>query len=123
MQKYLFISLCTLLLSGCASQPKQVIASRPLVENVLPSDFQVIPQKYWSVLASKEEKEIEHNNATVRLGRSFISGLGNSCRLLHIKEVATKTEQNRVACYDKEQASWYLTPAIIDKDETEVFSQ
>lgn len=123
MQKYPLIFLFSFFLFGCASQPKQVKASRPLVENVVPSNYILIPEQYWSQLSNNENYQLKHNSITILLGDFFFSGLGKSCRTLYIKDEFTESEQNRIACYNEEEASWYLTPAIITKDETEVFNQ
>ena len=126
------IALFTLLLLvGCSSQPRQVVASRALVDHVVPSSYQPIPQDYWQALESTNTTSVQHEQGEIQIKTNFISALGHSCRNLYFTEQKVKNLSHRIACkiessaqqqennqqQDTNKEQWYLMPAIVEGNE------
>ena len=115
------IVLCVILLAGCTSRPREVVASLPLVSaSQQKPTAQEIPEKYWSDLANAQTTSIVHEKYQIIASPLYISALGQPCRELSITGINTP-ETKRVACEisfindNKQQdKAWFLAPQIIE---------
>jgi len=112
--------LSSLLLFGCASKPREVTASIPLVEVLEVQLGESIPQHYWTELNDPSQTSLTHNDYRIRLTPPYSSGLGYQCRVLEV-ETTTEGKRNRIACASiskntdgVEVKSWFLTPNIVE---------
>lgn len=119
-QRVLSLLLFGALLSGCASKPREVTASVPLVEAPEVQLGENIPQHYWTELNEPSQTSLTHNDYIIRLSPPYRSGLGYQCRVLEV-ETTSEGKRNRVACASIsknadgiEVKSWYLTPNIVE---------
>ncbi|MEZ9657998.1 MULTISPECIES: hypothetical protein [unclassified Vibrio] len=114
------VVLSSLLLFGCASKPREVTASLPLVEAAEVQLGESIPQQYWSELNNPNQTSLTHNDYNIRLSSPYSSGLGYQCRVLEV-ETISEGKRNRIACASisknadgSETKSWYLAPSIVE---------
>jgi hypothetical protein len=115
------IILFAILIAGCTSRPREVVASLPLVS---PSQqkptAQEIPEQYWPDLANAATTSLIHEKYQIIVSPLYVSALGQPCRELSITGLNTP-ETKRVACEiafindDKQQdKAWFLAPQIIE---------
>lgn len=115
------IVLCVILLAGCTSKPREVVASLPLVSaSQQKPTAEQIPEKYWVQLANTNTTNIIHEKYQITVSPLYISALGLPCRELSITNTDL-AESKRIACEvsfmnDKNQQdkAWFLEPQIIE---------
>lgn len=104
-------------LVGCASPPRTVDASIPLVEsNSFVSD-ESVPPRYWDTLNNAEETQLIYQNYLVLLGLPYYSALGTRCRQLSfsLNDIHIGT---RVACANSSRntkSQWFLTKPLTNE--------
>lgn len=114
------LTLLALHLVACASPPRTVDASLPLVESQRLTYDEVVPAEYWARLDDAKESEFTHNEYRVRLGYPYESALGTTCRLMYFFEDSNQAfVGSRIACVDREgenDSLWFLTNNVSDKE-------
>lgn len=107
--RLLVISLA-ITLSGCAYSPKQVEASRPLVEQAASTDLQAMSATLQQPLNTLPMgAAISANGTTFTLGQRYVSALGLECVELLQKRNYSQSQQG-VTC--KSGETWYLIPQL-----------
>ncbi|MGY4106526.1 hypothetical protein [Aeromonas encheleia] len=107
--RFLAISLA-IQIGGCAYEPKQVEASRPLVNPVASSGLQVMPASLQQPLdALPQGAALSTNSVTFTLGQRYVSALGRECVELMFNN-SQGHSQRSAACKIEEQ--WYLIPQL-----------
>ncbi|MCU6669518.1 hypothetical protein M8013_12255 [Enterobacteriaceae bacterium H4N4] len=107
--RLLVISLA-ITLSGCAYSPKQVEASRPLVEQAASTDLQAMTATLQQPLNTLPMgAAISANGTTFTLGQRYVSALGLECVELLQKRNYSQSQQG-VTC--KSGETWYLIPQL-----------
>jgi hypothetical protein len=104
-------------LVGCASPPRTVDASIPLVE---PNSFvsnESVPPRYWNILNNVEETQLVYQDYLVILGPTYYSALGTRCRQLTFS-LDDRNVGTRVACANSSRntkSQWFLTRALTNE--------
>ncbi|MFY9996656.1 MAG: hypothetical protein WAK61_16905 [Leclercia sp.] len=107
--RLLVISLA-ITLSGCAYSPKQVEASRPLVEQAASTDLQAMSANLQQPLNTLPMgAAISANGTTFTVGQRYVSALGLECVELLQKRSYSQSQQG-VTCKNGE--TWYLIPQL-----------
>lgn len=107
--RLLVISLA-ITLSGCAYSPKQVEASRPLVEQAASTDLQAMSANLQQPLNTLPMgAAISANGTTFTVGQRYVSALGLECVELLQKRSYSQSLQG-VTC--KSGETWYLIPQL-----------
>ena len=97
-------------LSGCAYSPKQVEASRPLVEQAASTDLQAMSANLQQPLNTLPMgAAISANGTTFTVGQRYVSALGLECVELLQKRSYSQSQQG-VTC--KSGETWYLIPQL-----------
>ncbi|WP_353497677.1 hypothetical protein [Vibrio sp. CB1-14] len=122
--KLTLVSVCAMVLSGCAQPPRQVEAQVPLVGQSTITYSERIPEKYWVALNNPITTQINASGMMVAVGKPYTSGLGQECRAL---QMMTDINENRtrIACAKLESSDissasttpikvWYLTDNIVE---------
>lgn len=105
----LLVILLTLSLAGCAYSPKQVDASRPLVNKSDQTDLQVMPVNLQQSLNTLPKgAALSANGATFTLGQRYVSALGQECVELLLNR--DRIQSQRSACKNADR--WYLIPQL-----------
>lgn len=96
-------------LGGCAYQPKQVEASRPLV-NPVDMAHPALPSNVQQALNTLPQgATFSHNTTTFTLGQRYVSALGRDCVELMFS-YQQGHQQRSAACKSAEQ--WYQVPQL-----------
>lgn len=107
--RLLVISLA-ITLSGCAYSPKQVEASRPLVEQAASTDLQAMSANLQQPLNTLPMgAAISANGTTLTVGQRYVSALGLECVELLQKRNYSQSQQG-ITC--KSGETWYLIPQL-----------
>ncbi|EPK7361497.1 hypothetical protein M2O40_004199 [Kluyvera ascorbata] len=107
--RLLVISLA-LILSGCAYSPKQVEASRPLVNPAASTTLQPMSANLQQPLNSLPQgAALSANGNTYILGQRYVSALGLECIEL-LRNRNYNQSQHGVTC--KNGDTWYLVPQL-----------
>ncbi|MCX7131144.1 MULTISPECIES: hypothetical protein [Aeromonas] len=107
--RFLAISLA-MYISGCAYEPKQVEASRPLVNQSASSELQAMPANTQQALNTLPQgAALSTNSVTFTSGQRYISALGHECVELLFNNNQGHAQRS-VACKITEQ--WYLIPQL-----------
>jgi len=115
--------ICALLtLSGCASGPREVSASLPLVSSSMEMpNKKRVPKQYWPMLEDESQSQLTHQQYQISLGELYFSALGLTCRELLFKDKSNKQIKKRVSCEnhfinENNQADkgWFLEKEIIE---------
>ena len=107
--RFLAISLA-ILLGGCASEPKQVEASRPLVNPAASTALQAMPANLQQPLNTLPQgAALSTNSVTFTLGQRYVSALGRECVELLFNNMQGHSQRS-AACKFEEQ--WYLIPQL-----------
>ncbi|MFM4944029.1 hypothetical protein ACEUC3_12525 [Aeromonas bivalvium] len=107
--RFLVISLA-MYLGGCAYEPKQVEASRPLVNPSSTTQLQAMPANLQQALDTQPQgAALSTNSTTFTLGQRYVSALGRECVEL-LFDSSQSHSQRRAACKLDEQ--WYLVPQL-----------
>lgn len=107
--RFLAISLA-MYVSGCAYEPKQVEASRPLVNPAASSELKTMPANLQQALnTSPQGGTLSTNSVTFTSGQRYISALGHECVELLFNNNQSHSQRS-VACKITEQ--WYLIPQL-----------
>lgn len=113
--------LCVIQLGGCAYQPKQVEASRPLVNPVDMSTHPVLPSDVQQALNTLPQgATFSHSSTTFTLGQRYVSALGRDCVEL-IFSYQQGHQQRSAACKSAEQ--WYQVPQLEQASLGNLFAQ
>ena len=114
--------ICALLsLTACASGPRTVSASLPLVTSSMEKpNKKAVPQQYWAILADANQSRLNHEQYRITLGAIYPSALGLTCRELVFKE-NNQMIKKRVACENhfinknnNADKGWFLEKEIIE---------
>ena len=114
--------ICALLtLSACASGPRTVTASLPLVTASFEKpNKKAVPNQYWAMLADESQSQLNHAQYKITLGAIYNSALGLTCRELVFEDNKQMIKQ-RVACENhfynennKADKGWFLEKEIIE---------
>ena len=109
LKKFLVL-LLVIQLGGCAYQPKQVEASRPLVNSAVTMNRTALPQEQQQALNTLPSgASVDTASGTIRLGQRYTSALGRECREFLLDRGQAHAQRN-VACRIAEQ--WYLIPQL-----------
>ncbi|MGE6107950.1 hypothetical protein [Aeromonas sobria] len=107
--RFLAISLA-ISMSGCAYEPKQVEASRPLVNPSSTTQLQAMPANLQQALDTQPQgAALSTNSTTFTLGQRYVSALGRECVEL-LFDSSQSHSQRRTTCKLDEQ--WYLVPQL-----------
>jgi hypothetical protein len=119
--------VCALLtVTACASGPRSVNASLPLVTASMEMpNKKVVPSQYWSILSDQNQTELIHTQYKIGIAETYSSALGLSCRKLSIEDINIEAKNSeikkRVVCEnhfinDKKQPSkgWFFEKTIIE---------
>ena len=107
--RFLAISLA-IQIGGCAYEPKQVEASRPLVNPIASSGLQVMPANLQQSLDTLPQgAALSTNSVTFTLGQRYVSALGRECVELLFNNIQGHSQRS-AACKIEEQ--WYLIPQL-----------
>lgn len=107
--RFLVISLA-MYLGGCAYEPKQVEASRPLVNPSSTTQLQAMPANLQQALDTQPQgAALSTNSTTFTLGQRYVSALGRECVEL-LFDSSQSHSQRRAACKLDDQ--WYLVSQL-----------
>lgn len=107
--RFLAMSLA-IQIGGCAYEPKQVEASRPLVNPAASSELQAMPANLQQALNTLTQgATLSTNSVTFTSGQRYISALGHECVELLFNNNQGHSQRS-VACKITEQ--WYLIPRL-----------
>ncbi|WP_417528918.1 hypothetical protein [Marinomonas shanghaiensis] len=104
-------------LVGCASPPRTVDASIPLVE---PSSFvssESVPPRYWNILNNDKETQFIHQDHLILLTPSYHSALGTRCRQLTFL-LDNMPIGSRIVCANSsnsDNSQWFLTHPLTNE--------
>lgn len=115
------IALYVLVITGCASKPREVTASVPLVSvSQEKPDKKEIPAQYWYVLSDAKQIKLVHEKYQIKLSELYTSALGVTCRELTITEKEQQMKR-RIACEipflntdNIQDKAWFLEKEIIE---------
>jgi len=106
----LLVIWLALILSGCAYSPKQVEASRPLVNPAASTTLQPMSANLQQPLNSLPQgAALSANGNTYILGQRYVSALGLECIEL-LRNRNYNQSQHGVTC--KNGDTWYLVPQL-----------
>lgn len=114
--------VCALLtVTACASGPRKVSASLPLVPSSLQKPTKkAVPKQYWSILSDASQSRLIHKQYNITLGTIYPSALGLTCRELVFAE-KNQVIEKRIACENhflnennKADKGWFLEQEIIE---------
>ena len=113
--------LCVLSVVGCASKPREVTASIPLVSfSQDKPDKQLIPVQYWPMLANAQQTTLTHEKYQIQLEQLYTSALGMTCRALTIIDGKNNLDK-QVACEvtfinaeNKPEKAWFMEKQIVE---------
>ncbi|MGL6472311.1 hypothetical protein ACSZNS_14350 [Aeromonas caviae] len=104
------VSLLALQIAGCAYEPKQVEASRPLVSPSAASTQRAMPANVQQALNTLPQgAAISTNNITFTLGQRYVSALGLECAELLVNSYQGHSQRS-AAC--KRDELWYQVPQL-----------
>jgi hypothetical protein len=116
------VMICALLsLTACASGPRSVSASLPLVTSSMEKpDKKEVPAQYWAILADDSQSRLKHQQYQISLGNLYPSALGLTCRELVFND-NNQMIKKRIACENhflnknnKADKGWFLEKEIIE---------
>jgi hypothetical protein len=114
--------ICALLsLTACASGPRTVSASLPLVSSSMAKpDKKMVPEQYWAILADAKQFRLNHEQYQITLGAIYPSALGLRCRELVFND-NNRVIKKRIACENhflnannKADKGWFLEKEIFE---------
>ena len=114
--------VCALIaLSGCASGPRSVYASLPLVPvSMEMPNKKVVAKQYWSMLSDNKQTQLVHAQYNISVSETYPSALGLSCRELSIKDKASVIK-TRIVCENhffneqkKPTKGWFFEKTIVE---------
>jgi len=119
--KKITMLFCAMTLLGCASQPREVSASMPLVmPSVQKPDKQQVPEQYWLPLSDPRQHQLQHEKYNIQLSAPYTSALGQLCRALTMTDNEQKM-QKRIVCEipfvnvnNESTKAWFLEKEIIE---------
>lgn len=118
--RFLAISL-TLLTIGCAYEPKQVTASRPLVSQSDAATLKPMPnQLQQSLNTLPRGATLSTNSTTFTLGQRYVSALGRECVELFLSSYQGHSQRS-ITCKIAEQ--WYLIPQLEQASVTNLLAE
>lgn len=94
--KTTFGVVTALLLSACSTQPRQVSANLPLVNERTSPIGSPVDKHYWPQLDGKEAVELQHTSYKISAQEPYTSALGIECRLL----IITPSTGNKSTAFD-----------------------
>ena len=107
--RFLAISLA-IQIGGCAYEPKQVEASRPLVNPAASTELQTMPANLQQALNTLPQgATLSAGSTTFTLGQRYVSALGRECVELLFNN-SQGHSQRSAAC--KIADLWYLIPQL-----------
>ncbi|MGN5015421.1 hypothetical protein ACTG2X_10590 [Aeromonas dhakensis] len=107
--RFLAITLA-IQIGGCAYEPKQVEASRPLVNPLAASGQQAMPADLQQVLnILPQGAAISTHNTTFTLGQRYVSALGLECVELLVNNSQGRSQRS-AAC--KSEELWHQVPQL-----------
>lgn len=107
--RFLAISLAVCI-AGCAYEPKQVEASRPLVNPSSTTVLQAMPANLQQSLNTQPQgAALSTNGVTFTLGQRYVSAMGRECVDLLFNNMQGHSQRS-VAC--KSEELWYLIPQL-----------
>ena len=107
--RFLAISLA-MSIAGCAYEPKQVEASRPLVNPSSTTALQAMPANLQQALTTQPQgAALSTNGVTFTLGQRYVSAMGRECVDLLFNNMQGHSQRS-VAC--KSEEMWYLIPQL-----------
>ncbi|MFQ2103616.1 hypothetical protein ACK33R_04240 [Aeromonas rivipollensis] len=107
--RFLAISLAVCI-AGCAYEPKQVEASRPLVNPSSTTALQAMPANLQQALNTQPQgAALSTNGVTFTLGQRYVSAMGRECVDLLFNNMQGHSQRS-VAC--KSEELWYLIPQL-----------
>ena len=107
--RFLAISLAVCI-AGCAYEPKQVEASRPLVNPSSTTAQQAMPANLQQALNTQPQgAALSTNGVTFTLGQRYVSAMGRECVDLLFNNMQGHSQRS-VAC--KSEELWYLIPQL-----------
>lgn len=102
--------LLAIQLGGCAYQPKQVEASRPLVNPVTTNTHPALPGNVQQAINTLPRgTSFSHYDTIFTLGQRYVSALGHDCVELIFSQQQGH-QQRSAACKSAEQ--WYQVPQL-----------
>lgn len=104
------VILLALPIGGCAYSPKQVDASRPLVNQSDTTPLQVMPENLQQPLNTLPQgAALSANGTSFTLGQRYVSALGEDCVELLFNRSRSQPSRS-VTCKNGER--WYLIPQL-----------
>lgn len=111
-----------LLLSGCAMSPPVLQATRPLIEQPLPTkSVNVLPKSLNEVMESQYQGYSgQYKNIEFTLGQKYTSALGQLCRTVFFTESAQPTKQERRSICKNANLEWVIIPQVIKNKNSQI---
>ena len=106
----LLVITLAFIMSGCSYTPKQVKASRPLVNQAATTDLHpMAPTLQHSLNTLPQGATLSANGNTYTLGQRYVSAMGLECIEL-VRNRNYNQSQLGVTC--KNDDTWYLIPQL-----------
>lgn len=106
----LLVITLAFIMSGCSYTPKQVKASRPLVNQAATTDLHpMAPTLQQSLNSLPQGATLSANGNTYTLGQRYVSAMGLECIEL-VRNRNYNQSQLGVTC--KNDDTWYLIPQL-----------
>ena len=106
----LLVITLAFIMSGCSYTPKQVKASRPLVNQAATTDLHpMAPTLQQSLNTLPQGATLSANGNTYTLGQRYVSAMGLECIEL-VRNRNYNQSQLGVTC--KNDDTWYLIPQL-----------
>lgn len=98
-------------MAGCAYEPKQVQASRPLVNSSASNEHQPMAAEMQQALNTLPQgATLNTNSTTFTLGQRYVSALGRECAELFLNNIQGHSQRSAVC--KSEEDLWYLVPQL-----------
>lgn len=111
-----------LILTGCATPPPVLHATRALIDEPIKSmGTSALPTYLSDVLDSKPQGYTgQYKNIEFTLGLQYTSALGENCRVVYLKRAEQLAKQERrTACKNANQ-QWVITPQVIENKNNQI---
>lgn len=111
-----------LILTGCATAPPVLHATRALIDGSIKSaDTSVVPQQLSEVLETQQQGYTgQYNNIEFILGQQYTSALGELCTVVYLKKSEQLAKQERRAACKNANQQWVITPQVIENKNNQI---
>ena len=114
MKYTIFYLLLTGLLSGCASPINQPVAARSLVEAVINSQVESVPEALWSELNTVTDGEFMRiNDRQMLVEQRYYSASGLQCLRLNSVSQLNIDSPSSIVCKNNGKENWFFAKSVI----------